>query len=115
MESDAVRFIDAHEALERVMASPVALLYKHSTRCGTSLRALLQVERFARAEPDVPVFGIDVIRQRELSDLAAERMGVPHQSPQAVLLRNGVPVWRASHAAISAPALEEAVRQHPGN
>ena len=111
MESEGIRFVETEEALDEATTLPLALLYKHSTRCGTSLRALREVERFARTEPDVPVFGIDVIRHRDVSDRAAERLGVTHQSPQAVLVRSGRPVWNASHSRITEAALVEAVRQ----
>ena len=111
MESEGIRFVETEDALDEATSLPVALLYKHSTRCGTSLRALREVERFACAEPDVPVFGIDVIRHRDVSDRAAERLDVTHQSPQVVLVRSGRPVWNASHSRITAAALAEAIRQ----
>ena len=49
----------------------------------------------------------------ELVDLAAARglaelCGVRHESPQAILFEAGVPVWHASHDAITAEALAAA-------
>jgi bacillithiol system protein YtxJ len=111
MESEGIRFVETEDALDEATSLPLALLYKHSTRCGSSLRALREVERFARAEPDVPVFGIDVLRHRDVSARAAERLDVTHQSPQAVLVRCGKAVWNASHSRVTAAGLTEAVRQ----
>jgi bacillithiol system protein YtxJ len=111
MESEGIRFVETEDALVEATSLPLALLYKHSTRCGTSMRALREVERFARAVPEVPVFGIDVIRHRDLSDRAAERLDVTHKSPQAVLVRSGRSMWNASHSRITAAVLAEAVRQ----
>jgi bacillithiol system protein YtxJ len=110
MQSDGIRFVETGGALDEATSLPLVLLYKHSTRCGSSLRAMLEVERFAHAEPGVPVVGIDVIRHRDVSDRAAEQLEVTHQSPQAVLIRSGKPVWTASHSRISQAALTEAVR-----
>ena len=62
MADDEIRFLDTPEGLDEVLRMPAALLYKHSTRCGTSLRALIQVERFSRDRPEVPVFGIPTWR-----------------------------------------------------
>lgn len=114
MDSEVIRFVETDAGLDDALSQPLALVFKHSTRCGSSLRAMMEVERFARADTTVPVFGIDVIRCRALSDRAAETLDVVHQSPQAILLRSGAPVWRASHSRINAAALAEAVRLQAG-
>ena len=111
MDSDEIRNVDGEATLAEVLRLPMALLYKHSSRCGTSLRAMLEVERFARAEADIPVYGIDVIRQRRISGEAAERLGVRHQTPQVILIRQGRPAWHASHSYITAKALSAATAE----
>jgi bacillithiol system protein YtxJ len=52
---------------------------------------------------------VDVRAQRPLSQAIAARSGVPHESPQVILFRCGVPAWSASHHDISAEALERAL------
>jgi len=111
VDSDEIRIVDTEEMLDEILLLPRVLLYKHSTRCGTSLRAMLEVERFARAEADVPVYGIDVLQQREISGMAAERLGIAHQSPQAILLLHGRPAWHASHSGITVAALSVAATE----
>jgi bacillithiol system protein YtxJ len=44
-----------------------------------------------------------------VSDHAAARLGVRHETPQAILLRDGRPVWNASHFRITADALGKIV------
>ncbi|BDG59669.1 hypothetical protein caldi_07590 [Caldinitratiruptor microaerophilus] len=61
-----------------------------------------------------PVAGVDValVRVREerpLSQALAERLKVRHESPQAILVQRGRAVWHASHGAITARALREAI------
>ena len=109
MEIEAIRRIESDVELEDALALPSALLFKHSNRCGSSLRGLLQVERFARETPGFPVFIIDVIRQRDLSRRVAERLGVDHESPQAILVEGGKPTWHASHSSITTASLLSAM------
>jgi bacillithiol system protein YtxJ len=49
---------------------------------------------------------------RELSRRVAEQTGIRHESPQAIILRNGQAVWSASHFDITAEAVEQAVREN---
>lgn len=85
----------------------MALLYKHSPRCGVSLVAAEEVESFARQEPGLPVYQLDVVRQRQLSQDLARTLRIDHASPQVILLRGGAPVWHTSHQRIRAPNLAE--------
>lgn len=102
---------------EAVMAelpsTGLVLLYKHSFRCGTSLVAREEMEAFAAARPDVPVFQLDVLAQRSVSQALATLLRVRHASPQAILLRNHQPVWSATHSRITASALNAAVAGDP--
>ena len=113
MHSDEIPFLESGASLDEVFQLPRAVLYKHSTRCGSSLRAMLEVERFARTGPGVPVFAIDVTRHRDVSDRAAKHLGVAHQSPQAILIQAGGPVWSASHSLITVSALVAALQESP--
>jgi bacillithiol system protein YtxJ len=52
------------------------------------------------------------IKNDEAHWLAAElarRTGVRHESPQVLLLRGGRAAWSASHAAVTAEAVERAL------
>jgi bacillithiol system protein YtxJ len=97
------------EDLEAVFEAEVALIYKHSTRCGLSATANRQVMRFAEEETGVAVFRIDVIANRDVSNAVADRLGIPHESPQAILLRRGKPVWHVSHSSVRTRALRRAL------
>jgi hypothetical protein len=43
----------------------------------------------------------------------SKRLGVRHETPQAILLRDGKPVWKASHFRITADALAQAPDAFP--
>lgn len=85
-------------------------LFKHSLSCGVSARACRRFEAFAAGRPESAgrFYKVEVQRSRELSRAIAERTGVGHQSPQALLLSGGEVVWHDSHWRISEEALAEA-------
>jgi bacillithiol system protein YtxJ len=90
---------------EALLDAPVALVYKHSTRCPIAGVALDEVELLAELRPELPIHVVDVIRDRALSREVAERVGVTHHSPQAILLVQGRPVWAASHFEVRAETI----------
>ena len=93
--------------LDTVLDEPVAVLYKHSPLCGASATAARQVRTFMESHPDVPVYLVDVIRDRPLAREVARRLSVRHESPQAFVLRDGDVVWSGSHESVTADALTE--------
>jgi bacillithiol system protein YtxJ len=99
--------------LAPLLAAPLAVLYKHSPICPTSGVAYEEVLAFRRRS-HVPVYLVDVVQHRPLARALAERIGVAHASPQAIVLREGVPAWHGSHYDIQAEALERVVEQLAG-
>ena len=97
--------------LEAVITSPRAVLFKHSTRCPVSAYVIDEVMAFAEDHPEWPVHLLKVIEQRPLSNEAAERLGVPHESPQAFVLRRGRVWWHGSHNEVTAEALQQQVER----
>lgn len=97
--------------LATLLTAPLAVLFKHSPICPTSGVAYEEMVLFRRRS-QVPVYIVDVLRHRSLSRALAERIGVAHASPQAIVLQDGVAAWHASHFAVQADALER-VLGHP--
>ena len=79
------------------LAEPLAVVYKHSPICPTSGMAFEEMSSLRRLHADVPVYLVDVVQSRPLSRYIAQRIGVVHASPQAIILRAGVPAWHGSH------------------
>ncbi len=109
METRFVTVGDAG-ALEELFArsheAPV-LVFKHSTTCPISAGAYRQMEQLGGE-----VALIVVQRAREASREVEARTGVRHESPQALLLRNGEVVWTASHWDVTAESVTSALREH---
>lgn len=103
------KIVDA-EALEQALArsndAPV-VLFKHSTTCPISSAAYRQM-----SQVKVDVSLVIVQSAREVSGEIESRTGIRHESPQAIVVRNGEAVWSASHFDITAKAVEKAVRDH---
>jgi bacillithiol system protein YtxJ len=105
-------------ALEAAIAEsrerPV-LIFKHSRTCGVSCEAYDELHaHLADATVEASYNVITVQSHRGVSDEAAARLGIRHETPQVILLRDGVPVWNASHFRITADELTRVLSQAPG-
>ncbi len=95
---------DWHEVVDKSKEAPV-FVFKHSTACPISAGAHRQVTQYD-GEHDVVM--VKVIESRPLSNKVAEVTGIPHASPQVILLKDGQPAWNTSHGKITAEAMKEA-------
>lgn len=94
----------------------LVLLFKHSLTCPTSTRAFNELRSYlARADSRIAYKLITVQTARAVSDAAAFKLRLTHQSPQAILVRNGSEVWSASHSDITASALDQAILKEIGS
>jgi bacillithiol system protein YtxJ len=102
--------IDALDAaIEESRDRPV-LLFKHSRTCGISCEAFDELHTHLDQVPSLASYKVITVQShRQVSDEAAARLGVRHETPQAILLRYGKPVWKASHFRITAAALSQAL------
>jgi bacillithiol system protein YtxJ len=86
------------------------LLFKHSRTCGVSAEALDELRaHLDRDRAGATYKMVTVQSHRQVSDEMADRLGVRHETPQAILIRDGRPVWKASHFRITADALRLAL------
>ncbi len=87
--------------------TPVAV-FKHSTRCGISRMVLRQFENTYNVDANqMNLYYLDLLAHRNLSDEIGIRFQVFHQSPQLIVIKNGVAVAHASHQGINASELQE--------
>ena len=74
------------------------LIFKHSTRCGNSRMVIKQFENLFTAETKkLKVYYLDLLNHRNISDEIGYSFQVVHQSPQLIVVRNGVTVAHSSH------------------
>ncbi len=98
---------DFEQALE---SGEKFLLLKHSSTCPISQEAYDEYEKFA-SEYDNTYYLV-VQEERPLSNHIAEKLQIKHESPQAILFKNGEAVWHASHWKITFDSLKKAVAEN---
>lgn len=97
---------DLEAAIAESRERPV-LVFKHSRSCGISCEALDELRsHLDRTESGAAYKLITVQSHRKLSDEVAVRFGIRHETPQAILLRDGQAVWSGSHFKITARQLD---------
>ena len=104
---------ELHRLLVESESRPV-LLFKHSYTCGVSLEALDELVAHLNdreAKGFLPEYAMVTVQtHRAVSNAIAQKLGVRHETPQALLVRNGRVVWSASHFRVTAAAVDDAIR-----
>jgi bacillithiol system protein YtxJ len=104
--------IDSVEELEEIFAKsnekPVAL-FKHSTTCPISADVYHEIKNV-----DGEINLVVVQTARSISNEIAARTGIRHESPQAIVLKDGKPVYHASHYDITSNEVNEKLKVESG-
>ena len=95
---------DLERAIQRSHEQPV-MLFKHSTRCPVSSMAKRLTEQ-RWDHPGIAPFMLDLIAHRDVSNAIAQELGVDHESPQMLLVKNGMATQVMSHSGIDPAALD---------
>lgn len=99
------KYIESEEDLNRAIAVSTekkVAIFKHSTRCFVSKTVLKNFEKeVENSDKNVDYYFLDLLAHRDLSNKIADDLGITHQSPQLIVLENGVVVNHASHQSIS--------------
>lgn len=95
------------DALLEASKQHIVALLKHSIACPVSARGQREFVRL-EGEGDPPLYAVVVQYARALSNHIAETLGVRHETPQVLLVRNAEVVYHASHFDISTDVLREA-------
>jgi len=88
------------EILELSKKEKVMIL-KFSPKCAINyvVRNLLERE-WVEGEMRMKTYMVDVIANKDISEKLEKEFGVTHESPQALILQNGKPVFNASHGKV---------------
>ncbi len=93
------------EIVEQSKTQPVAI-FKHSTRCGISRGVLKLLEKnYNLTDDQLKLYYLDLLQNKDISNEIAARFKVNHESPQMIVIKNGVVVHHDSHSAIDASHL----------
>lgn len=79
-----------------------SIIFKHSTRCSISMMAKRRFELDWDSLPEeIPLYFLDLIQYREISNQIAQLFHVYHESPQLLLIKDGECILDQSHGGIS--------------
>ena len=112
------------DELRRLIAesdSRPVLVFKHSHTCGVSWEALEEIvahlneresETSTRRTRSAAQYAMVTVQtHRAVSNAIAQKLGVRHETPQALLIRDGRVVWSASHFRVTAAAVGGAIAE----
>ena len=99
-----IHWIDLHTEEQLTLIKDLSinkpqLIFKHSTRCSTSILAKSRLEK----EPHpsgLDCYYLDLLQYRHISNKIAEEFSVHHESPQVLLIQHGECVYDESHLGI---------------
>lgn len=93
---------DQIKTIQEKSKTKTQVIFKHSTRCGISRMAMNRfVDNYHFDESEIDLYYLDIIANREVSNETGYKFQVIHESPQLLVIKNGVVVAHASHGSIS--------------
>ncbi len=102
--------VEVDAILMHSMERPQVIL-KHSNQCATSFFAKKNLELISEEDlKSADLHIVDVIRQRALSRYVEEKVGVRHESPQLLVIKNGEVAWQGSHHLVQSDYLLQALK-----
>lgn len=100
--------VDQLEDIKKKSNNKTQVIFKHSTTCGISRMVLNTfINGFDFTKDQIDLYYLDLHRFRDVSNETGFKFQVLHQSPQLLVIRNGVVVTHSSHGGINAINLAE--------
>ena len=94
--------VEEINTIRKISKIQAILIFKHSTSCGISRMVMKQFESlFNEENKHLKVYYLDLLNFREVSSKLSEVFQVIHQSPQLLVIKNGISVYDKSHYEIT--------------
>lgn len=93
--------VEQLDEIELSSKGKTQIIFKHSTRCGISRMVLNLFTEAYDLDLNADLFYLDLLSYRDVSNEVGYKFQVMHQSPQLLVIKNGVVVAHASHGAIN--------------
>lgn len=99
----ALNTLEQIDNIEKASMSKLQVIFKYSSRCGVSRMVLNQfVDKYELSKDDLDLYFLDLINYRDVSNEVGYKFQVIHESPQLLVIKNGVVVAHASHSGVNA-------------
>ncbi|QWX85070.1 bacillithiol system redox-active protein YtxJ [Cellulophaga sp. HaHaR_3_176] len=94
--------LDQLEEIKEKSGAKTQIIFKHSTTCGISRMVINTLKSsYNLTEDQADLYYLDLLSNREVSNETGYKFQVLHQSPQLLVIKNGVAVAHASHGEIN--------------
>ncbi|MCH7525536.1 MAG: bacillithiol system redox-active protein YtxJ [Bacteroidetes bacterium] len=99
----ALNAIEQLKHIQEKSNTKTQVIFKHSTRCGVSRMVLNQfVDAYELTADDLDLYFLDLVNYRNVSNEVGYMFQVMHESPQLLVIKNGVVVAHDSHGGVNA-------------
>lgn len=104
---------DLQQVIENSFSNNISAvaIFKHSTRCVISTMAKARLVSSWNFKNELPIYYLDLLQYRSLSNQIADDFSVEHQSPQLLLIKDGKCIFHTSHNGISVRAIKDILKQ----
>ena len=103
----ALNSIEQLSGIEERSKTKTQLIFKHSTRCGISRMVMNQFVEQYDLDLNADLYYLDLLSYRDVSNEVGYKFQVMHESPQLLVIKNGVVVAHASHSTINDMDIEK--------
>ena len=106
---ERIRTVAAWRDLLAKSSDQPFLVFKYSMTCSASLTAKKEL---SKVTTDLPMYLVVVQQDRDVSAAIEQDLGVKHESPQVLILKNSRGTWQATHYHIKKVAVQQAIEQY---
>ena len=99
--------VEQLDTIETLSKGKTQVIFKHSTRCGISRMVINQFIEAYDVNANLDLYYLDLLCHRDVSNEVGYKFQVMHESPQLLIIKNGVTVAHASHGGINGLDLEK--------
>lgn len=112
MEWIELRSANELDQIKQKSQEEPVVIFKHSTSCPISSMAINRLERSWDNEEmgNIKPYYLDLIQYRSISNLIEEKFGIPHESPQIMVIKNGDVIYDTSHMGINYNDVKDATK-----
>ena len=100
--------MDQLDEIAKKSKTKTQVIFKHSTRCGISRMVIrMFINDFDLTEKQLDIYYLDLLKYRDISNETGYKFQVIHQSPQLLVIKNGIAVAYKSHNSITEVNLKQ--------
>lgn len=104
-----IRSIDEWRALLNKSDKQPFLLFKLSMTCFASIAAKKELQKL---QTDLPIYVVIVQMNRKVSNAIELDLGVKHETPQLLILKDKKGIWQATHYHIKESIVTDAIETY---